>query len=326
MKTPLIPLSGAELVAHEAAHLDVFADVRYLVGKQIFDGLVGLFHERLIKQAYRGIVVLHLALDNLLHDRGRLAHDRGRSYLTLLGEIRLGHLIAGNVERIGRGDLEADAAQNAADALWGAESASLDLADAYDTMNTAVANSVAVSNDETASQQEKDAAYREVRRSQIAAAEAAGEAARKYAEEQGAVDGSRESISLQIQELQRQKDRYPELGALIDAYIAKLKSIPSSVTTGMFLYNSGGGPAGGGSGSNGSTGGSSGGGRKSAGVGGVATESVGSTRGAVPGLVVNLTVNVQSLVPTAETGRIIGDAIQRTFADGTRWPWTNGGS
>src|SRR5207302_400627 len=55
-----------------------------------------------------GEVILQFALDDLLDDGGRFAGDGGGGDLAFLGQLDLGHLVAGNVGRIRRRDLKAE--------------------------------------------------------------------------------------------------------------------------------------------------------------------------------------------------------------------------
>lgn len=57
--------------------------------------------------------------------------------------------------------------------------------------------------------------------------------AEAFAEHSGAAAGSRENITLQIEELERLKEVFPELAVFIDGHIAKLNSIPRFVKTDM---------------------------------------------------------------------------------------------
>lgn len=52
-----------------------------------------------------------------------------------------------------------------------------------------------------------------------------------YAQQQGAAEGSNAALSMQIGYLESQKGKYPELSAMIDEYIAKLKAIPGTIAT-----------------------------------------------------------------------------------------------
>lgn len=210
---------------------------------------------------------------------------------------------------------QAKQAKAAADGLWDAESASLDVADSYADMNDAVQKSIDLGNDEKATQQEKDQAYRDVRRSQIAVVEALAKQAEAYAKEQGANDGSRASIMLQIAELNRQKAAYPELSAMIDAYIAKLNRIPGVVTTNVGIrYGGGAGGTGGdGTGTSGDTGN----------LGGStlpgSKESVsGTRRGGGDTYYVNVTAPASQ--NPVEWGQAIADALAAYYRNGGERP------
>jgi hypothetical protein len=205
---------------------------------------------------------------------------------------------------------QAKQAKAAADELWNAETAGYDVADAYAAMNEATAKSVELGKDEKATQAEKDQAYRDVRRSQIAVVEALAKQADAYAKEQGAADGSRASIMLQIAELNRQKALYPELGGMIDEYIAKLKRIPGVVTTNVGIHYGGG--AGGtsvtGSGVSGDT-------------GGVDVHNADPSKPSVNSVRGGAAPNVYVTVNTTGNGPEMIDAITAAVKDGVRAGW-----
>lgn len=71
----------------------------------------------------------------------------------------------------------------------------------------------------------------EYRQSQIDQVQSLTDLAVKEAEAKGAVAGSREGVRLQIAALEDMRAKYPLLSADIDAYILKLKAIPTSVHT-----------------------------------------------------------------------------------------------
>ena len=192
---------------------------------------------------------------------------------------------------------QAKQAKAAADGLWDAESASLDVADSYANMNEAVQKSIDLGNDENATQAEKDQAYRDVRRSQIAVVDALAKQAEAYAKEQGAADGSRASVMLQIAELERQKAKYPELTAMIDEYIKSLERIPGVVTTNVSVKYGGGA---GGTGADG-TGTSGDTGNINTGKPGK-VQSVGSGRG-------DPADNTPIVIQVVLDGKVVGEAV-----------------
>src|ERR1700690_39096 len=101
------PLSGAELVPDKPADLDVLPGLRDRLGEKLLHGLIRRLDERLVQEADVGIVLLELPIDNLLGGRRRLSLDLRRGDLALLGDLSLRHLVAGDVERAGCRDLEA---------------------------------------------------------------------------------------------------------------------------------------------------------------------------------------------------------------------------
>jgi hypothetical protein len=102
----------AQLEAGEAAHLDVLADLGHHLRHELADGQVGVLHERLLQQHELGEVLLHLAVDDLVHDVGRLAGGEGlvAEDGALALEVRLGHLFAADGAGIGGGDVHGDVA------------------------------------------------------------------------------------------------------------------------------------------------------------------------------------------------------------------------
>ena len=123
------------------------------------------------------------------------------------------------------------------DELYGYETAQLDVADAVADMVTKQEEAAAAADDEKLSVREKEQAYRDAIRAQQDAGQSAFDAAQKYAQQQGAVDGTKESIDLMVEELERQKRKYPELRGEIDKYIAKLRAIPHTVSTAIKFGN-----------------------------------------------------------------------------------------
>jgi predicted nucleic acid-binding Zn-ribbon protein len=57
------------------------------------------------------------------------------------------------------------------------------------------------------------------------------DSAAAFAEAQGATEGSTEAAKLQIEELERLKQKFPELAPFIDGHIAKLNAIPRNINT-----------------------------------------------------------------------------------------------
>src|SRR6478736_4099079 len=99
---------GAELVAREAADLDVLAQLADLLREDLFDHLLGVLDERLVEEAHLRVVFLELAFDDLLDRGGGLAFHLGGGDVALLGDLGLGDLLAADIGRAGGGDLEAD--------------------------------------------------------------------------------------------------------------------------------------------------------------------------------------------------------------------------
>jgi len=78
---------------------------------------------------------------------------------------------------------------------------------------------------------EKSAALRDLRASQIDTAGSALELAQAYALEQGAAEGSQESINAQVDALSMLKGQYPEIAGEIQLMIDKLLGVPGVVDT-----------------------------------------------------------------------------------------------
>jgi hypothetical protein len=104
------------------------------------------------------------------------------------------------------------------------ESAQIDLADAVDRSRDAAATADEAMADGTLTADEKAAALRDARAAEIDSAEAALAAAEAYARQQGAAEGSDESLRLMADALQVAKAQYPELAEEIDTMIASLDS------------------------------------------------------------------------------------------------------
>lgn len=199
---------------------------------------------------------------------------------------------------------QSEALADAIDGTYDYEKASLDLADSVAGLAEKQAETNAILNDGTKSDAEKAAALRDLRRAEISSAEGALEAARAYAVEQGAVEGSPAFYAAQRDALEQMKAKYPELTGAIDAYIAKLNAIPAVKNTTISASFSG---------SSGSSGGS-----KST-PGPMKLEGLdGPSRSAAT---FNVSVNVNGVITGSQVGREIADALTRWFADGGTAGW-----
>jgi TP901 family phage tail tape measure protein len=112
------------------------------------------------------------------------------------------------------------------------EEAALRFAEEQDKATEALADS-------TLTDREKELALIDLRQEQIAMAEQALEQAKAYAAEKGAQEGSKYEAQLMREELGRLKAVYPELGELIDEYIAKLNLIPTERVTRIRIESTG---------------------------------------------------------------------------------------
>jgi hypothetical protein len=100
----------AQLEAHEAADLDVLAELRDQRLLELIDRLVGVLHERLVEEADVLQPLGELALDHLLRDRLGLARldGLGDQDGALARDHVLGDLFAADELRAHRGDLHRD--------------------------------------------------------------------------------------------------------------------------------------------------------------------------------------------------------------------------
>jgi hypothetical protein len=114
-----------------------------------------------------------------------------------------------------------EAAKRAASSVFDLESATIDLERSIDDLRVAQLEALdpAKAGVET---------NRELRESQIGAAEGALEAAQAYAEEQGALKGSQREIDLQIEKLNDIKDTYPEIATEVQIMIDELSGIDTN--------------------------------------------------------------------------------------------------
>lgn len=111
------------------------------------------------------------------------------------------------------------------------EEATLDLENSVHDLAEQYAATIKVQNDAKASDGAKAQATRDLRSSQIAAAESALKAAEAYADEAGAARNTTNHYVLQREALQRMRDQYPGLRGEIDGYIAILNRIPEVKST-----------------------------------------------------------------------------------------------
>jgi hypothetical protein len=130
-------------------------------------------------------------------------------------------------------ELEADALNDETDAVYAA------IDSQYDYEKAAWATTDAV-NALREAEKEHGAASSEARREMVGSAEAAYAQATAFAQSKGAAEGSTTAALLQRDELSRLKAFFPELGAEIDRYIAKLNAIPTVRTTVLVQTSSGG--------------------------------------------------------------------------------------
>lgn len=85
--------------------------------------------------------------------------------------------------------------------------------------------------DGTKSAEDKAKALRDLRIQELNAADAVLSAAQDYSTAQGATENSSAAIAIQIDYLEKQRAKYPQLRDEIDKYIANLKKIPSDIQT-----------------------------------------------------------------------------------------------
>src|SRR5215218_2549200 len=96
------------LEAGEAAQHELLAHLGRVVVQQVLDGLLVVADVRLVEQHDLLVEAVELALDDLLHDVGRLALGLGGVDLALLLEHVVGHVLAAQVRRVGDGDVQGD--------------------------------------------------------------------------------------------------------------------------------------------------------------------------------------------------------------------------
>src|SRR5690606_23122630 len=99
-----------ELKAREATDGDFFANLTTEFRCQLFDRLVGVFYEALIKETYFRVPLLQLAFGNLFTDVLGLAGLGGLLYIELFFNCDYGRVkfFMGNGKGAGGADLEAD--------------------------------------------------------------------------------------------------------------------------------------------------------------------------------------------------------------------------
>lgn len=119
------------------------------------------------------------------------------------------------------------ALQRSVDSTFDYESASIQAERAANDFEQQLEDTKAVLDDNESSLRDKENALYDAREAEIAAAEQVWAAAQAFAAEQGAAEGSTESVRLQKEELQRLADKFPFLRDEIDLFIAKLNAIPS---------------------------------------------------------------------------------------------------
>lgn len=124
-----------------------------------------------------------------------------------------------------------DSVLSAISVMFDHEASVLGLKDSYADYTQALFEHNLTMMDASKSDEEKQASADALRLEEIALAKEALGSAEAFAAEAGAIDGSAESARLQIEELLRQREMYPELREEIDGYIGKLDDIPGAVPT-----------------------------------------------------------------------------------------------
>lgn len=104
---------------------------------------------------------------------------------------------------------------------------------AYMDLQEAIWNNALTQADAEVSDRDKAESANNLRLKELALAEQIYDTAGAYAEEAGAVEGSKEWVDLMIESLKAQAEQYPEMRDEIDLYIAKLGEIPTMIHTGV---------------------------------------------------------------------------------------------
>lgn len=124
---------------------------------------------------------------------------------------------------------EAYLARNAS--VFDTEKTSLELDNTYAGLIKSEADLQLVLKDSKKSAEDKAIALRDLRIKQLDAAEAVLTAAQDYASSQGATENSSAAIKIQIDYLEEQRKKYPQLSDEIATYISNLEKIPKTVNT-----------------------------------------------------------------------------------------------
>ena len=130
-------------------------------------------------------------------------------------------------------------AQRSADGIFDLEEAERALIEATKTLHQRTVENTLVQLDSKRTAEEKATSAYELRDAEIAAATAAFDAAKAYAEEKGAAEGSAQSAQLQRQRLIELANQFPSLRDEIQLYIDKLLAIPTSRTTTLNIAGAG---------------------------------------------------------------------------------------
>ena len=115
--------------------------------------------------------------------------------------------------------------------LFSFEQAVIGMENAYLDFEEQIADTTETLNDSESTDRDKERALNDLRIAETQLAEKAYDTAGAYAEQEGAIEGSREWADLMTESLYEQRQEYPYLKEEIDAYIGKLAEIPENVDT-----------------------------------------------------------------------------------------------
>src|SRR5205809_2139905 len=107
----------ANEIPNKPADDNVFAQLRNLTSKQIFDSHVGIFDEGLFKQTDGAVEFLEFSFDNLFSNVVRFALDLGLVNLALDFDQVTANICATNIERMCCGDMQRDVFHELAEIL-----------------------------------------------------------------------------------------------------------------------------------------------------------------------------------------------------------------
>jgi hypothetical protein len=241
-----VTLAAGELIAGAEPVIDLFADLVSGAAK-LAKGLSWVRSEMetmldngAFGSAADNIKEVEVAMESLAGRLDKVAAATEATTLAQESAQRSGEALTEVLEG------QRDAASDAAASMYDLETATIMTDQAYADYLVSLQEANAAAADSNVTDAERVRILQDLRLEQIGVVEGLGDEAEKFAESQGAADGSNASLNLQIGYLVDMKAKYPLLAAEIQKYIDKLNAIPGAKHTNVSVAYSSSGASNGG--------------------------------------------------------------------------------